>query len=136
MKKIQSAYISGPISGLQNGNAENFLKAQKKLEAEGYVVVNPHEICSDIYEKWSKLVRPEEKVAAQIYDKEMWCEFMKRCLKHLVACDCVFVLDNWETSKGAKVEIFNAQKLQISVYNMKDYSEFEIYFEISPRIPV
>lgn len=138
MNKTKVAYISGPISGLVNGNADNFMKAQKKLESEGYIVVNPHEICKDIYDKWSKITRPEEKVAAQNYDKEMWVDFMKRCIAHLVTCDCVFVLENWETSKGSKVELFNAQKLLISIYYMKDYSEFDIMLEISKveRIPM
>lgn len=138
MKKIKVAYISGPISGLTNGNADNFANAQKKLEKEGYVVINPHEIGKELYDKWSKIPRPEDKVSEQNYQNAMWCEFMKQDIKYLVSCDCIFLLDNWNTSRGAKLELLIAQKLQIPIYYMKDYSEFDISLEISKneKIPM
>lgn len=134
----RTAYISGPISGLANGNADNFMRAQRKLEHERYIVINPHEIGRDLYEKWSKTKRPDNEIQARDYDNTMWCEFMKHDIKYLVSCDCVFLLDNWETSRGCKLEILIAQKLNIPIYYMRDYSRFDISFEINKRgsIPV
>lgn len=131
-------YISGPISGLENGNFQKFQDAQNKLEKEGYIVVNPHEIGKDTYKKWSQRLRPEGNLDGQTYDKEMWQDFMKVDIQHLVQVDCVFVLDNWETSKGSRLEILIAQKLGIKVYYMKDYSDFDITLDInkSERIPL
>lgn len=143
---IKIAYISGPISGLENGNFDKFKKAQEKLEKEGYVVMNPHEIGKDIYEKWSKKAElniefDTEKVTftqTKEEEKQMWCEFMKEDIKHLCIAELVFVLDNWETSPGSTLELLIAQKLNIPVYYMKDYSEFDVTFQISKfdRVPL
>lgn len=132
------AYISGPISGLENGNFDNFQKAQIKLEKEGYVVMNPHEIGKDLYQKWSKIPKPENTSEAKAYDEQMWREFMREDIKHLTIAECVFLLDNWETSRGSHLELLIAQKLGIPIYYMRDYSPFDITFQISKfdRIPV
>lgn len=133
MTKIRTAYLSGPISGLENGNHDNFLKAQKKLEKEGYVVLNPHEIGKDIYEKWSKLdFTSKEK------QQERWMEFMKEDIKYLLTCNCVFILDNWETSPGATLELLIAQKLGIPIYHIKTFDEFDCSFQIvkHTRVPI
>lgn len=133
MTKIKTAYLSGPISGLVNGNYDNFLKAQKKLEKEGYVVLNPHEIGKDIYNKWSKLdFTSKEK------EQERWKEFMKEDIKYLLTCDCVFLLDNWETSPGATLELLIAQKLGIPIYYIKTFAEFDHTFQITKlsKMPV
>lgn len=136
--KPKLAYISGPISGLINGNFDAFQRAQTKLECEGYIVINPHEIGKDIYDKWAKIKRPDNNIDAREYDKQMWHEFMKHDIKHLVDCDCIFVLDNWETSPGARMELAIAQKLDIKIYYMNDYREFDISFTItkSERVPI
>lgn len=131
-------YISGPISGLQNGNFENFQKAQKQLEKEGYIVMNPHEIGKELYDKWSKINRPENKVEGQNYDNELWKDFMRLDIRHLTLADSMFVLDNWENSRGCRMEILVAQKLGIPVYNFSDYSEFQVHFDIvkGEKIPM
>lgn len=135
---IKTCYISGPISGLSNENFENFMKAQKKLEKEGYIVINPHEIGKDIYDKWSKIPRPESKVDGQDYDNKRWREFMKKDIEYLITVDCMFILDNWENSRGSRLEILIAQKLGIPIYRASDYSDFEIHFDIKrqDKIPI
>lgn len=136
--KTKIAYISGPITGLLNGNFDAFMLAQKKLEHDGYICVNPHEINVTIYDKWGKKIRPINKIDQQVYDNEMWCEFMKSDIQHLVKCDCVFLLDNYETSRGCRLEIVIAQKLCIPIYYMRDYKLFDITFDIKKqeRIPL
>lgn len=131
MNKI--AYISGPISGLENGNFQAFKNAEKKLTEEGYIVINPHEVGKDIYKKWSKILdRSKEQ------EEEMWIEFMKEDIKFLLTCQCLFLLDNWETSRGSTLELLLAQKLNIPIYYMKNYEPFDVTFQISKfdRIPV
>lgn len=127
------AYISGPISGLLNGNFDAFKAAQEKLEMEGYIVLNPHEICKDIYNKWA--LKPPTNGAEE---RVMWEEMMKECIRHLTLADDVFVLSNWETSKGATVELFIAQKLGISTYYSSNYETFQVAFGLQKldRIPL
>lgn len=128
--KTRIAYISGPISGLSNGNFDAFTRAQRKLEHDGYIVVNPHEIGKAIYDKWATIARPESNVDGQKYDNEMWAEFVKNDIRYLVTCDCVMLLDNWEQSRGCRVEIFIAQKLMIPIYYMRNYELFDVTFDI------
>lgn len=119
------AYVSGPMTGILNYNFDEFQKAQHKLEKDGYIVLNPHEIGKELYEKWSKVeVSSEEK------RKEMWCEFMKLDIQHLMLADCVFVLRNWESSNGSVIELLNAQKLNIPIYYIDNYEPFETTFQI------
>lgn len=136
--KTRVAYISGPITGMLNGNFDAFMLAQKKLEHDGYIVVNPHEINQTIYDKWAKITKPDSSVALQNHENTMWVEFMRSDIKHLVDCDCVFLLDNYETSRGCRLEIVIAQKLNIPIYYMRDYKLFDITFDIKKqeRIPV
>lgn len=122
------AYITGPISGLTNGNRDNFEKAQKHLEKEGYIVVNPHEIGAELYEKWSLINEPNE--------KDMWCDFMRCDIRHLTLCHCVFVLKGWETSKGSLVELFIAQKLNMPIYHFEDKKPFMIDLNIIKGKPI
>jgi len=128
-KKI--AYISGPISGLQNGNSESFNKAQIELKKQGYITVNPHDICKEIYQEFSKIQNPTKE---QI--KELWINCMRVCMRHLTLCSCLFVLDNWESSDGARLEILTAQKLYMPVYLFKDFTEFSIDFHITKGKPI
>lgn len=136
--KTKTAYISGPISGLTNGNYDAFMNAQRKLELDGYIVVNPHEINRDIYNKWEKISKPDSSVELQKHNNKMWCEFMRSDIKHLVDVDCVFLLDNYETSRGCRLEIVIAQKLSIPIYYMRDYKLFDITFDIKKqeRVPL
>lgn len=136
--KTKIAYISGPITGMLNGNFDTFMLAQRKLEHDGYIVVNPHEIGADIYAKWANIIKPDSAVSAQNYENTMWLEFMRNDIKHLVDVDCVFLLDNYETSRGCRLEIVIAQKLNIPIYYMRDYKLFDITFDIrkQERIPV
>lgn len=136
--KTKIAYISGPISGMMNGNFDAFMFAQKQLERDGYIVVNPHEIGRDIYKKHSLIEKPATIVELQKYNDETWREFMRNDIKHLVDCDCVMLLDNYETSRGCRLEIVIAQKLNIPIYMFRDYKLFDVTFDIvkQNKIPV
>lgn len=79
MKKI---YIAGKINGLKNYR-EVFKAAEDKLIAGGNTVMNP-------------AVLPEG------FDYEI---YLPICMLMLQACDAVYMLNNWENSKGAKVEL-------------------------------
>lgn len=123
--KTKTAYISGPISGMENGNYEKFHNAQKQLEIEGYIVFNPHIVAKNVYDKWAKI---EIKTSEQIF--EMWSDFMRVDIEYLMKSDCVFLLDNWESSNGANLELLISQKLKIPIYYMKTRDAFDITFQI------
>ena len=86
-------YISGGISGYPDLNRPAFDAAQDALKGHGYEVVNPFEVTTSTD----------------------WHTCMKDDIKALLSCDGVATLDGWERSRGAKIEIGLAMKLDMPV---------------------
>ena len=77
-------FISGKVSGEDYHKAyRKFANTERELESIGFKVVNPMVICN---QQWS------------------WLRCMAVCLWHLLKCDCVYQLPDWENSRGANVE--------------------------------
>ncbi|MDH6367537.1 MULTISPECIES: DUF4406 domain-containing protein [unclassified Breznakia] len=73
-------YLAGPITGTDD-YVERFKEVEESLTNPGVEVVNP--------------------VTDEHLDYE---EYIIRGLKMLAECDWIFMLDDWENSKGAKLE--------------------------------
>lgn len=86
-------YISGPISKIVGGNFEQFAHAQEKIEALGYKVVNPHEVC--------RFIDPKLYKTPELH----WEACMRECLAHLPYAHILVTLTDWEQSKGAVKEV-------------------------------
>lgn len=86
-------YCSGPISGMPNLNRSAFADAQQALEDAGYAVVNPFDVA----------------------DSTDWQTCMKADIQALMTCDSVATLDGWERSRGAKIEVSLATRLDMPV---------------------
>lgn len=125
------AYISGPKTGFQNGNVDAFNEAQIYLKKQGYIVVNPHELGKDLYDKWSKL-----NTDSQNAKDDMWRDFLKLYIRHLTLCTDIFVLNGWDTSRGAILEILIGQKLGLSIWLYKDLTEFKGELHITKGKPI
>ena len=81
MKKV---YISGPITGVENGNAEMFMKASVQIANRGDLPINPHWLKHD-------------------HDKS-WLNYMRVDIIALIDCDGVMVLPGFTESRGAMIE--------------------------------
>lgn len=93
MKKI---YIAGKVSGEQLAECTmKFGTAQKKLEQNGFIAVNPLAVVGD----W----------------KTDWQPAMKLCIKALMDCDGVLLLPDYLESRGATIERNLAKDLDIPV---------------------
>lgn len=88
-------YISGPVTGRDNLNIENFENAADKLIKAGYSVVIPH---------WFTAPSMSWEIA------------MKRCIETMMHCDGVALLPDWTISKGAIIEcqLANSIKMQVA----------------------
>lgn len=99
-KKI---YLSGKITG-DEGFAERFSKTADRLSADGDMVFNP-------------AVHPDMFTHGQ---------FMQIDLLALSFCDTIYLMDNWRSSKGAKMEFDQARILGLNLefeeplYQIKD----------------
>lgn len=92
-------YLSGPISGYLHHNRPAFAAAQEALEATGYTVVNPLDV-------------------TQATD---WQSCMRDDIKALMDCDGVALLDGWERSRGAKIEVSLATRLDMPVRHWTEW---------------
>lgn len=90
------AYISGKITGAEDYE-ERFEAAEKYLNSKGYEVVNPVKKCSHL---------PENSA---------WSDYMKVCVKELADCTHIYMLKDWNNSKGAIVERWLANSLEIEI---------------------
>lgn len=93
-------YVSGKMSGLPDLGFPAFNKAAALLRADGYDVVNPAELD-----------------AADAAPKQ-WHEYLRRDIEHLVTCDAIALLPNWNDSKGARLEHHIARELGMRVIQL------------------
>lgn len=86
-------YLSGKMKGLPENGYPLFHSEAKRLRALDYMVLNPAE-------------NPEQPT---------WEDYLKQDIPLVCKSDKVALLDNWQTSEGAKLEIYIAEKLKIPV---------------------
>lgn len=94
MKKI---YIAGKISGLTPEQFHQKFDLAKKLvqvKNPDSEVIIPTDLCED-YWGWEKC--------------------MDTCINALWECDCVYMMPDWEDSKGSFIEKKIAEKLGLEV---------------------
>jgi hypothetical protein len=96
MKRI---YLSGAMTGLPEFNFPAFHAEAAHLRSLGYEVVNPAETNSD---------------------HPSWEICLRRDIAELMECDTLALLDGWEASKGASLEVFVAQQVGIRIVLAKD----------------
>ena len=96
-------FISGPMTGYPKYNFPEFDAWEKRLAAAGHEVVNPTHI-SRSYKKEEVLDHGEK-----------FLEMQQRQLDALKTCDTIFLLNGWENSNGAKLELKAALELNRNV---------------------
>lgn len=110
-------YISGPITGTED-YMERFVAAQKELEEEGWSVVNPALVNSNL---------PE--------DTE-WEDYMRMAVCMLDMCEVVYFLDGWEKSRGANIEYGYAQaKGKDIMFQKEEQAGINRYFKRECLLP-
>ena len=96
-KEIKTVYISGQITGLELKEAKaNFDKAEALLLEKSYKPFNPMKVNPPLSGK-------------------NWKEYMLDDIVQLFDCDAIFLLDNWQDSKGARIEHFIAQEMGMMI---------------------
>ena len=85
-------YIAGPITGVQNYE-DRFNRAEILLEQSGYQPVSP--------------VGEE--------DGYTYRDYINRGLSKLAWCDAICLLPGWTSSRGAKLEKWYAETVQLPI---------------------
>ncbi|MEG1572803.1 MAG: DUF4406 domain-containing protein [Bacteroidales bacterium] len=83
----EKVYIAGKISGLNPMVAFHRFSFAEFFLAERYKVENPMRFCPRY---WG------------------WFRCIVKCIFRLARCQKIYLLDNWEQSKGAKIEVLFA----------------------------
>lgn len=100
------AYIAGPMTGYPNFNFDAFDEAQEALEAIGVEVVNP----------------------ANNFDRRQdlpWYTYLRKAVAQVTECDAIFMLDGWQESRGASLELLVASWLDVEVYGFAQVFRLE-----------
>lgn len=84
-----TVYIAGKMTGLPDLGREAFNSAESRLKDAGYNVINPA-------------------ILPQFLSRE---QCIPICLAMIDAADMIYVLDNWEDSIGAKLEVEYAKTM-------------------------
>jgi hypothetical protein len=93
-------YIAGPMSGYPDFNFPAFNETAAFLDLLGYEFVNPAALDEEL-----GLLDAHE-------------DYMQRDLPLLLECDGILLLDGWEQSKGANIELFTALATGKKVYRL------------------
>lgn len=97
-------YLAGPMSGLEEFNFPAFRAATLDLRARGYEVWSPAEADEEL--------DGFDGVKGETYP---FGHYMSRDLPEVLRADLVVVLPGWESSKGARLEIYVAEQCGIKV---------------------
>jgi len=91
-------YISGPMTGIKDFNYPEFNRVTKELREQGHEVLNPVEICNHL-----------DNTTAT------WEDYMMVCLPAIDKCDTIYLLDGWEQSTGARLELKIAKEYGLEI---------------------
>ncbi len=94
-------YLSGPMTGLPDFNRPAFNKAAEYLRKQGHTVWNP----------------AEEFDPEFIYPRKV---YMRRDIEALLKCESIVMLDGWEKSAGARLELEIARELEMNIFFLGD----------------
>ncbi len=107
-------YLAGPMTNIPQFNFPAFDKAAKILRDAGYNLVNPAELDE---EKERKLCM--ESTEGSTGDSTMtWRQCLRRDVDIVLDDNCVgvFLLDNWTSSGGARMETYVASSAGVPLY--------------------
>ena len=91
-------YISGPMSGLDDNNRDEFSRMASLLQAKGHEPVNPHDIVPT-----RKIKITAGYIEEPIKDPK-YLDYLKADIAVLMTCDAYVLLDGWGDSRGARIE--------------------------------
>ena len=99
-------YVSGKISGLDPVEAKkNFIKAELRLKRQGHTVMSPKGIMDFAG-----------------FEHE---DYMHVCKAMIDVCDAIYMLSNWQTSKGSREELDYAREWRKEVLWEDEFTKEE-----------
>lgn len=100
MKRV---YLSGPMTSMPNLNFPAFHAEAHRLRNLGYQVINPAELNPD--------------------PSAGWHDCMRKDLQALLDCDALVLLDGWQKSAGAHLEMHVAHRVGMEILVAREITE-------------
>ena len=98
-------YLAGPMSWVPQFNIPLFDRASAELRANGYEIFNPAEL--DSPEIRRRALLSKDGAPDDVTSIETWGDMLARDVKIIAdEADGVVFLDDWEDSRGARLEAF------------------------------
>jgi len=116
-------YVSGPISGHEDGNLPLFRSAELALIKLGYSVVVPHDCKPHQHSDPCPTGYGRPFVTSDDQHTSTAC-FIRGDFRELLTCDAIYLLRNWECSVGARAE-----------FDIAALSGMKIYYQHTPSVP-
>lgn len=111
-------YISGPITGYENGNRPAFYEAKESLVNMGYEVVVPFD---------NNTNDEESEVIGDNTSNKYW-DILIKDIRSLLKVQGIVFIPEWETSKGARVEAYIGLINGLPMWEFHD-NNTEVYLE-------
>lgn len=114
--KREKVYISGPVSGMPELNYPAFRRVEAALFERNCDVENPiNNVPPGFFNLEEDFVK-------------LWQYQMRKAIAQLAQCDSIVMLNGWEKSKGATIELWLSNMLGLKLYN-ENFDELEINIE-------
>lgn len=97
---MTAIYVAGPMTGLPEYNYPAFDAAEKALASAGYLVLNPTH---------------SERYNPTPGTPQSWRWYMRHAISMVLSVDGVALLDGWENSRGAQLEVTIARALDLDI---------------------
>lgn len=107
MELPRKLYLAGPMAGLPDRNFPLFNRVAAHLRQRGHAVFNPAENNDGGIRR-----------ARSFY--------MKLDIPALLASDAIVLLDGWQNSRGASLEVWLALDMGMSIFRAETHSAVEI----------
>ena len=107
-KKPKKIFLSGPMTGYPGYNFQKFNLVEKQLAEARIECINPVHICKKY---------KEEHVLA---DKAVFDKMIAEEQEAEMGCDAILLLDGWQMSKGARLELKTALEMDMQIFLEED----------------
>jgi len=108
-------YIAGPMRGYDDGNFPAFDRQAKVLEKQGWRIINPAEM--DRQDGSPPNGHKGFDPVNDYNDQQFMREALERdCIAICRECTAIYMMSDWETSRGAKAEWHLAKALGLEIY--------------------
>lgn len=111
-------YIAGPMTGKEYYNLHAFEKAQRHWRLQGHDAVIPFEANSLVWERvYGRPFDPYNDTCD--YGDPVLKQLFAEDVAFLLSSDAIVLLDGWEASKGAKLELRIARTFGMPAFDQR-----------------